>query len=160
MSKGSVIVNLSSGAGMGWAQNVPLIKEALAIEEFDEVDRFVAQHQIHNRGIDNLAAYPLSKQLLIVWTAQAFPIWKETGVRMNAVAPSAVVTPILDDFLKAFGETAAERMKTIGASKSQDVAKVVVTLLDPALDWINGATIPVERGAITYGGISKLGLAG
>jgi len=158
MSKGSAIVNLTSGAGMGWAQNIPLLQEALAIKEIIDVDDFVTRHKIHNSGIENLAAYPLSKQLLIVWTAGAFPVWKETGVRMNAVAPGAVATPILDDFLTAFGEESANRMRAIGASSALDIAKIAVWLLDPEYAWINGATIPAERGAITYGGISKIGL--
>jgi NAD(P)-dependent dehydrogenase (short-subunit alcohol dehydrogenase family) len=158
MSKGSAIVNLTSGAGMGWAQNIPLLQEALAIKEISDVDNFVARHEIHNSGIENKAAYPLSKQLLIVWTASAYPIWKETGVRMNAVAPGAVATPILDDFLTAFGEESANRMRAIGASSALDIAKIAALLLDPAYEWINGATIPAERGAITYGGISKMGL--
>ncbi len=158
MSKGSAIVNLTSGAGMGWAQNIPLLQEALAIKEIIDVDDFVTRHKIHNSGIENLAAYPLSKQLLIVWTAGAFPVWKETGVRMNAVAPGAVATPILDDFLTAFGEESANRMRAIGASSALDIAKIAALLLDPAYEWINGATIPAERGAITYGGISKMGL--
>ncbi len=158
ISKGGAIVNLSSGAGMGWPHNIPLLRKALAIDDMDAIEEFVARHQIHNEGIDNQAAYPLSKQLLIVWTATAYPIWKETGVRMNAVAPGAVTTPILHDFLKAFGEESANRMRAIGASTPDDIARIARVLLDPTYEWINGATIPAERGAITYGGMSKLGL--
>ena len=158
--RGGAIVNLSSGAGMGWSQNIPLLREALAITDLNEVDDFVSRHQIHNYGIDNLAAYPLSKQLLIVWTGSAFPIWKKTGVRMNALAPGAVATPILQDFLTAFGEESASRIQAIGELSARDVAKYVVDLLDPDDSWINGVTIPIERGAITYGGLSNLGLFG
>ncbi len=158
MSAGDAIVNLSSGAGMGWRQNIPLLQEALAINDIKEVDAFVARHQIHNDGIDNQATYPLSKQLLIVWTAGSYPVWKQTGVRMNAVAPAAVATPILNDFLLAFGEESAERMRAVGTASAGDVAKVVAMLLDPGYEWINAATIPAERGAIIYGGISKMGL--
>jgi hypothetical protein len=50
-------------------------------------------------------------------------------------------------------------MRAIGASSALDIAKIAVWLLDPEYEWINGATIPAERGAITYGGISKLGLS-
>lgn len=159
MSNGSSIVNLTSGAGMGWAQNTSLLQEALAINDISDVDDFVARHKIHNSGLENRAAYPLAKQLLIVWTASAYPIWKETGVRMNAVAPGAVATPILGDFLKAFGEESANRMRAIGASSALDIAKIAVLLLDPAYEWINGTTIPAERGAIIYGAISKMGLS-
>ena len=156
--QGGAIVNLTSGAGMGWAQNIPLLKEALALTDMDAVDEFVARHEIHNDGINNQSAYPISKQLLIVWTATAYPLWKETGVRMNAIAPGAVDTPILGDFLTAFGEESATRMQAIGTSSAQDIARIARLLLDPAYEWINGATIPAERGAITYGGLMKSGL--
>ncbi|MFQ5983211.1 MAG: SDR family NAD(P)-dependent oxidoreductase, partial [Woeseiaceae bacterium] len=41
ISEGGAIVNLASAAGMGWAQNIALLKEALAITDIDEVDDFV-----------------------------------------------------------------------------------------------------------------------
>lgn len=56
----------------------------------------------------------------------------------------AVATPILDNFLTDF----AKRMQTTGASGAMDIARIVALLLDPAYEWINGATIPAERGAI------------
>ncbi len=159
ISRGGAIVNLTSGTGMGWRQNIPLLRQALAIDDMNDVDDFVTQHQIHNDGVSNLSAYPLSKQLLIVWTAAAYPIWQETGVRMNAIAPGAVDTPILEDFLTAFGEESANRIRAIGTSSGEDIARIARLLLDPDFEWINGATIPAERGAITYGGLSKLGLS-
>lgn len=157
--RGGAIVNLTSGTGMGWRQNIPLLRQALAIDDLSQVADFVAKHKIHNAGVTNLSAYPLSKQLLIVWTAAAYPLWQETGVRMNAIAPGAVDTPILDDFLASFGEASAERIRAIGTASGEDIARLARLLLDPGLDWINGATIPAERGAITYGGLVKLDLA-
>jgi len=159
ISRGGAIVNLASGAGMGWRQNIPLLKEALAIDDLCAVDRFVARHNIHNDGISNRSAYPLSKQLLIVWTGAAYPVWRETGVRINAIAPGAVDTPILGNFLAAFGEESADRIKAIGTSSGEDIAKIARLLLNPDFAWINGVTIPAERGAISYGRLSKLGLA-
>ena len=156
--RGGAIVNLSSGAGMGWPQNIDLLKEALAITDMQEVDSLAERHQIHTNGMDNLASYPLSKQLLIVWTATAYSFWQETGVRMNAVAPGAVATPILDDFLTSFGKEAAARIAAIGTSNAEDVALFVRFLLDPAYELLNGATIPTERGAITMGGLARTGL--
>ena len=78
---------------------------------------------------------------------------------MNAIAPGAVDTPILGDFLNAFGEESAARMQAIGTCSAEDVAKIARLLLDPEYEWINGTTIPAERGAITYGGLVKSGLS-
>ena len=45
ISQGGAIVNLTSGAGMGWPQNIPLLQEALAINDMCLVDDFVARHE-------------------------------------------------------------------------------------------------------------------
>jgi NAD(P)-dependent dehydrogenase (short-subunit alcohol dehydrogenase family) len=83
IATGGAIVNLSSAAGMGWPTNAELLKEALAITDPNDVNEFAERHEIHTEGMDNLASYALSKQLLIVWTATAHSFWKDTGVRMN-----------------------------------------------------------------------------
>jgi NAD(P)-dependent dehydrogenase (short-subunit alcohol dehydrogenase family) len=158
IAKGGAIVNLSSAAGMAWPTNIELLKEALAISDLNDVDAFAEKHEIHTNGMDNLASYPLSKQLLIVWTATAHSFWKDTGVRMNALAPSAIVTPILDDFLAAFGEVAAKRMESIGRISAEEIAVFVQLLLDPAYELLNGSTIPTEKGAVNLGILARIGI--
>jgi NAD(P)-dependent dehydrogenase (short-subunit alcohol dehydrogenase family) len=143
---------------MGWPTNIELLKEALAVTNLNDVDDFAERHEIHTEGMDNLASYSLSKQLLIVWTATAHSFWKDTGVRMNALAPSAVVTPILDDFLTAFGEVAAQRMAAIGDISAEEIAVFVKLLLDPAYELLNGTTIPTERGAVNLGSMARIEL--
>lgn len=159
IATGGAIVNLSSAAGMAWPTNIELLKEVLAISDLKDVDAFAERHDIHTNGMDNLASYPLSKQLLIVWTATAHTFWKDTGVRMNALAPSAIVTPILDDFLAAFGEVAAKRMEAIGRISAGEVAAFVQLLLDPAYELLNGSTIPTEKGAVNLGIMNRFELA-
>lgn len=158
VTRGGAIVNLSSAAGMAWPTNIELLKKALAITDLDDVDAFAEKHKIHTEGMDNLASYPLSKQLLIVWTATAHSFWKDTGVRMNALAPSAVVTPILDDFLAAFGEVAAKRMEAIGRITAEEIAVFVQLLLDPSYELLNGSTIPTEKGAVNLGTMARMEL--
>jgi len=155
LNDNAAIVNLSSAAGMGWMQNIPLLQEAIKLRDAESVTNFCELHSIHNNGMANDAAYSLSKQLLIVWTAHAFNTWKQHKVRMNGVAPAAVNTPILDDFLTNFGAETAERLKTIGVATAEEIAEIAVMLLDPAYARINGATIPAEMGAITFKGLSE-----
>lgn len=158
IASGGAIANLSSAAGMGWPTNIELLREALAITDLDDVDKFAERHEIHTEGMDNLASYPLSKQLLIVWTATAHSFSKDTGVRMNALAPSAVVTPILDDFLAAFGEVAVQRIAAIGKISADEIATFVALLLDPAYELMNGTTIPTERGVVNLGSMARMEL--
>jgi len=157
LTRGAAIVNLASGAGLGWMGNLERVKAGLAPRSPAAVAEFVAAHGIHNAGLRNDAAYPLSKQLLIVWTLQSYALWQQHGVRMNAIAPAGVATPILDTFLDNFGTDAARRMAGIGSATPESIAAIAVMLLDPALDWINGAVIPAERGAITAGMLAQFG---
>jgi len=156
LPKGAAIVNLASAAGMGWPQNVPLLKRALALRDAEEVAAFCTSENLVNTGMDNDSAYAISKQLVIVWTAHSYKLWQERGIRMNGVAPSAVETPILGDFIESFGSAVAERIKMIGPAQPEDIAKIAVMLLHPDFVSINGATIPAERGAITLKGISAM----
>jgi NAD(P)-dependent dehydrogenase (short-subunit alcohol dehydrogenase family) len=158
LAPGAAIVNLASGAGQGWAGNLERVRAALAPRTPEQVAELVAALGIHNDGLVDAAAYPLSKQLLIVWTMQSFTLWQQHGVRMNAVAPAGVATPILDDFLTSFGAVAAQRMAGIGHATPEAIAAIAVRLLDPELDWINGAVIPAERGALSAGMLTRLGL--
>ena len=158
LDKGATIVNMSSGAGLGWSQNGPMLKEFLALGSIDEIDGFVSKHKIGNVGIVNNAAYPLSKQLLCVWTMKSYALWRERGIRMNAVAPAGVATPILEDFLRSFGEESAARMKAIGSASSDEIAEIAITLLDQKLGWVNGCVVPADRGAITAGALARMGL--
>ena len=156
LNKDAAIVNLSSGAGLGWRENMPLLKQAIKLRQATAVTAFCTEHKISPAGISNLSSYPLSKQLLIAWTATAFKVWKEHGIRMNAVAPAAVATPILDDFLTSFGEESAARMQSIGTASAQEIAEIAVMLLDTKLNWINGTTIPAERGILNYKSVAEL----
>ncbi len=50
--------------------------------------------------------YPLSKELLLLWTMRAAhqPLFKDRGIRVNAVSPGPVVTPIFKEFRQLFGD--------------------------------------------------------
>jgi NAD(P)-dependent dehydrogenase (short-subunit alcohol dehydrogenase family) len=58
------------------------------------------------RGGRDAETYPLSKELLLLWTMQAAhqPLFKDRGLRVNAVSPGPVTTPILKEFRQIFGD--------------------------------------------------------
>lgn len=73
------------------------------------------------------------------------------GIRMNAVSPGPVDTPILGDFLRTLGERAEEDMRTIGRpGRAEDIAPVVMFLLDDASRWLWGVNIPVDGGMFAH----------
>lgn len=158
IKQGGSVVNVSSGAGTGWPTNVDNIKEFFTLDRLEQVDTFVADHGIGNEGLVNDAAYPFSKQLLSVWTMKSAGNWKERGIRSNAVAPGPVDTPIMDDFLVSFGEDSVQRVKKFGAGKAENVALATVFLLHEDANWVNGAVLPTDGGAVVGGMLMKLGI--
>lgn len=160
LSDGASIVNMTSGTGAGWRENVNNIKTFLTLNEIKQVDSFISEYNISNDGLGNNAAYPFSKQLLSVWTMKfsSAEQTKSRGIRVNAVAPAAVATPIMDNFLTSFGKEAASRMQSFGAATPENIALATVFLLSGDAVWVNGTVLPVDGGAVTKGILTKLGL--
>ena len=158
LNEGSAIVNMSSGTGAGWIENAQQLAVWLKIKDFNDIKVHVDKFSISNEGTGHTAAYPLSKQLLNAWTMQMAVACRQRSIRINAVAPAAVATPIMDDFLTSFGDEAAQRMSTFGAATPESIADASVFLLSEQANWINGALLPVDAGAIATGTIKKLNL--
>ena len=154
----AAIVNMTSGTAAGWTQNVDTIKAFLMLENAAEIPGFVVEHEIGIDGLGNQSAYPFSKQLLSVWTMQMAGRLRDHGIRVNAVAPAAVNTPIVGDFLASFGQEAATRMRGFGAATPEQIAAVCLFLSSHEAAWVNGAVLPVDSGAIAAGTLAKLGL--
>jgi NAD(P)-dependent dehydrogenase (short-subunit alcohol dehydrogenase family) len=77
--------------------------------------------------------------------------WRERGIRMNAVSPGPVDTPILKDFLQTLGARAEEDMRVMDRpGRPEDIAPVVAFLLSDASAWIRGANIPVDGGMSSH----------
>jgi len=143
LAGGASIVNLASLAGLGWV--VPEAKaaiEASANLQLDEVEAFCQQH-----AIEGARSYFFSKEALIVWTLQNRWTWRERGIRMNAVSPGPVDTPILQDFIETLGARAEEDLSTVGRpGTAKEIAPLVCFLLSDGSGWIRGANIPVDGG--------------
>lgn len=135
------IVNLASLAGLGWEGQVPKIKAAEGLTHAG-IGQFCADQQI----TDDIS-YFFTKQALIAWTLQNRWTWRDRGIRMNAVSPGPVDTPILKDFIETLGERAEEDMRIMDRPGTpQDIAPVVVFLLSAGSVWVRGANIPVDGG--------------
>lgn len=141
LADGASIVNLASLAGLGWAE----AKGAIAASEnigFEDVPAFCKAH-----NIEGSRSYFFSKEALIVWTMKNRWTWRTRGIRMNAVSPGPVDTPILKDFIETLGERAEEDMRTMDrAGTPADIAPVVAFLLSDGSAWIRGTNIPTDGG--------------
>lgn len=135
------IVNLASLAGIGWEGEIAKIKAASNLG-FGSVDEFCKAH-----GINKGNSYFFGKQALIAWTHENRWTWRERGIRMNAVSPGPVDTPILGDFLETLGERAEEDMRIMDrAGTAEDIAPVVVFLLSKSSSWLRGTNIASDGG--------------
>ncbi len=143
LADGASIVNLASLAGFGWPQAVEQIKEAENLD-FDEVGDFVRRCGIE---AEQGRSYFFSKEALIVWTMQNRWTWRDRGIRMNAVSPGPVDTPILKDFLETLGERAEEDRRVMDRPGTPgDIAPIVAFLLSDMTTWIRGTNIPADGG--------------
>ncbi len=143
LADGASIVNLASLAGLGWPNSVEQIKDAANLD-FGQVSEFVARHDIEK---EQARSYFFAKEALVVWTMQNRWTWRDRGIRVNAVSPGAVETPILQDFLDTLGEKAEQARKVMDrAGTPKDIAPVVTFLLSDMTPWIRGTNIAVDGG--------------
>ena len=145
LREGGAVTNVASIAGYGWRANLERAKEFTAVRGFGDVGPLIAKHSIPEGE-----GYPLSKELLLLWTMQAAhqPLFKERGVRVNAVSPGPVVTPIFKEFRQLFGDARVDddiaRVGRPGAPA--DIAPAALFLCSDGARWINGVNLPVDGG--------------
>jgi NAD(P)-dependent dehydrogenase (short-subunit alcohol dehydrogenase family) len=141
LADGASIVNVASLAGQGWADALPQIRSAESVN-FAEAEVFCK-----TQGIEGARSYFFTKEALIVWTMQNRWTWRDHGIRMNAVSPGPVETPILPDFLNTLGARAEEDVRTMDrAGRPDDIAPLIVFLLSDGSRWIRGSNIDVDGG--------------
>src|ERR1700728_3819148 len=101
LREGGALVNVASIAGYGWRANPEPAKAVVSAPGFPELGELIAAYKVPDGE-----AYPLSKELLLLWTMRAAHqrLFKNRGVRLNAVSPGPVATPILKEFREIFGD--------------------------------------------------------
>lgn len=141
LADNAAIVNLASLAGIGWEGEVAKIRAADGLDH-SGVAGFCQAQEITPEN-----SYFYTKQALVAWTHENRWTWRDRGIRMNAVSPGPVETPILKDFLETLGERAEEDMKIMDRPGAPtDIAPVVAFLLSPGSVWLRGTNIATDGG--------------
>lgn len=154
LANGASIVNLASMAANGWRDNIDQIVEFSAVD-WDGVGDFVAKHDLEGTA----RSYFLSKEVVVVWTMQNRWTWRDRDIRMNAVSPGPIETPILPDFIEMLGDRAQESVRNLDRmGLPEDVAPVVAFLLSDEAAWFRGANITPDGGMGAHLALKHQGL--
>jgi NAD(P)-dependent dehydrogenase (short-subunit alcohol dehydrogenase family) len=143
--EGGSVVNVASIAGYGWRANLDRARAMVGIKGFPNITAVMKDNNIPNE-----IGYPLSKELLLLWTQQAAhePLFKGRSIRVNAVSPGPVETQILREFRAVLGDEKVDSdISRVGrAGTASDIAPVILFLASDAARWINGANIANDGG--------------
>ncbi|HEX7405216.1 MAG TPA: SDR family oxidoreductase, partial [Candidatus Nanopelagicaceae bacterium] len=97
-------------------------------------------------GFANAAGYVAAKHGVIGLTQTAAIEYATEGIRINAVGPGFINTPLLSALSKEAlsGIAALHPMNRLGTA--QEVAALVTFLVSPAASFITGSYYPVDGG--------------
>ncbi len=106
-------------------------------------------------AVPNISAYNASKHGVVGLTRSAAGEYARKGIRVNAVAPGAIMT----DMLSTGIASTAEGLAWIGANvpigrigNAADVANTVVWLASDAAGYLTGVVLPVDGGYLVSRG--------
>lgn len=100
-------------------------------------------------------AYGASKIAVARWVRRnaVSPAWAAAGIRLNAIAPGAVMTPLLEAQLAAPRQAKAVRSFPVPLDEFGDPAQLadwMVFMLSDAADFLCGSVIFVDGGSDAY----------
>ncbi|MBW2363096.1 MAG: SDR family oxidoreductase [Deltaproteobacteria bacterium] len=137
----AAVAMISSGAGMGWQNNLPQALEFLACSDWESASKWIESHP----GTDN---YVFSKQVMNAYVAHESFALARKGVRLNAVLPGPTDTPLARanaDVWLPFGEPFRKELG-VGPLAPEHVGDTLAFLCSDAASGINGVTLTIDYG--------------
>src|SRR5260370_438696 len=152
---GTVAVVTGAGGGIGRAAAARLATEGASLVLVDRVAGTLKDTQAAVAGLrasPPLGPYSASKHAVIGLTRTAAVELARRGIRVNAVCPAPIDTPMVRQFEAGLGEGAHERllaripMQRFG--EADEVAALVVFLLSADASYVNGGIYTVDGGSM------------
>lgn len=103
------------------------------------------------RGVPWLPGYSTTKHAVLGLTRSAAAEYGGRGVRVNAVCPGPISTPMLDDITnenESLRKMFSSSVPMAREGAPEEVAALVTWLCSDAASYMNGAAIPVDGGAM------------
>ena len=155
MRSGGAVTNVASIAGAQWQAHLDEVQRLLATPDYETGVSWLRDHPM-----DGKRAYDFSKECVVVLTKQHGRFLREHGVRVNSISPGPVRTPILKDFRESIGPMLDLVTRETGRDATvDDIARVMLFVSDPVLQWLNATDVQVDGGFMSglVGGWVKLG---
>lgn len=144
LANGGAVVNITSILGGEWPKRVDAHKELAATKTYADGAAWLAQNPVPQE-----TCYQYFKEALVVWTKKrGYEMFMQNNIRMNAVAPGPVFTPILGEFVQMLGEerVAADAANIKRPAIADEIAPPVLFLCGDGARWITGINLPVDGG--------------
>ncbi|MCK4120452.1 glucose 1-dehydrogenase [Ralstonia nicotianae] len=100
-------------------------------------------------GVPGRAAYHAAKHGLVGLTKSAALEYAAQGVRINAICPGIVETPMVADMLQGEAAVMNEMMKDVPIGRlgtAQEIANAVLWLCSPGASFVVGVALPIDGG--------------
>jgi len=99
------------------------------------------------------APYGMSKAAIIQLTRNLAVEWAQEGIRVNAVAPWYIKTPLADQVLSdpAYRKDVLDRTPMGRVGEVEECARAIAFLCMPASSYITGQSLAVDGGFTVYG---------
>ena len=103
-------------------------------------------------GMTQVVAYSVAKSGYLGFVRALSAELAEDGVRVNAIAPGWIKTPMLEN---AVNSDPARKAKILGRTpmnrfgEPEDIGNAAVYLSSPAANFVTGVILPVDGGAVS-----------
>lgn len=146
IEQGGAVVNVASTAGTFWQARTKQLGSWLATRSFAEG---LAWYEANASELKEVPVYDLTKEAVLAYTfAACGKVWGKHGVRMNAVSPGPVETPILADFEATMPVENLDLARKVGGrwAVPDDIAPIVAFAVSPAAGWLIGNNLTADGG--------------
>ncbi len=101
-------------------------------------------------AVTTLSAYTASKHGIVGLTKNGAVEYANEGIRVNAVCPGAIMTPLMSDLPPERQQEILAPQAMTRAGDPSEVAAAVVWLCSDEASFVTGVALPVDAGSVAW----------